>query len=107
MQIIAVIFAIFSGTLELLAGDSAKVYVYARRGSAARSWLSITCDDVLVAELKQGAFFAINVAPGSYTFSVEKGVPLSVDAQLREDSFIRLGWSYGISRSPEGVERIV
>src|SRR5258708_1052166 len=78
------------------AGDRARIYVYARRDTAARSWLPISCGNAVVAELKQGAFFAINVAPGRYTLSIENGIPVSLDARPDEESFIRLDWNYAL-----------
>jgi len=98
---IAVISTIALATaLPMLAEDSARIYVYAQRDTAARSWRSISCNGVVVAELKRGTFFAINVEPGRYTLLVEQGVPLTVDVRSGEESFVRLDWSYGIDRSP-------
>jgi hypothetical protein len=87
-------------SVALMADDLAKVYVYARRDTAARTWLSISCDNLVVAELKQGAFFAIEIAPGRHAFLLENGIPLVLDAQTGQDSFVRLDWSYGIDRPP-------
>ena len=98
---IAVISAIaLAAALPTLAENPTRIYVYAQRDTAARSWLSISCNSVVVAELQRGAFFAINVEPGPYMLSVEKGVPLSIDARAGEESFVRLDWSYGIDRPP-------
>jgi hypothetical protein len=54
----------------------------------------------VVAELKQGMFFAINVPPGRYTLSPAKGVPVAIDVSSGEESFVRLDWNYGVGRSP-------
>jgi hypothetical protein len=84
----------------LLAEDSTRIYVYAQRDTAARSWMAISCGSAVVAELKQGTFFAIDVAPGAYTLFVDKGIPLSIDAHPGDESFVRLDWDYGIDRPP-------
>ena len=98
---IAVFGAVALATAIAISADNpARIYLYARRGTAARSWLSISCGGVVVAELKQGMFFAINVAPGQATLFVENGVPLSVIGHSGEELFIRLDWSYGIDRPP-------
>lgn len=81
-------------------GGSARVYVYAQRDTAARSWIAISCSGIVVAELRKGRFFAINLAAGRYTLSLEKGVPLSLDLRSGEESFVRLDWNYGIGRPP-------
>src|SRR5436190_24317942 len=86
--------------LAAWAEDPTRIYVYARRDTAARAWIAISCGSAGVAELKQGTYFAINVAPGPYTLFVDKGIPLSIDARPGEESFVRLDWNYGIDRSP-------
>jgi hypothetical protein len=83
-----------SATLE----DHGRIYVYAQRLTAASSWQRVSCGDAVVAELKQGTFFAINVPPGRYTLSPEKGVPASVDVRSGEESFVRLDWHYDVGR---------
>ena len=92
------IVAALAATLQ--ADDQARIYVYARRDTAARSWLSISCGNAVVAEIKQGTFFAITLAPGQYTFLSERGVPLSVDPHSGEELFLRLDWNYGVGRPP-------
>jgi len=100
MRIAAISAFALATALSMPAQIPARIYVYAQRDTAARSWLPISCNNVVVAELKRGTFFAINVEPGPYSLFVEKGVPLSVDARSGEDSFVRLDWSYGIDRPP-------
>jgi hypothetical protein len=82
------------------AGDNGRIYVYAQRPSAARSWLPITCGGVAVAELKQGMFFAINLPSGRHTLRAAMGVPASVDVHPGEEVFVRLDWSYQVGRPP-------
>jgi hypothetical protein len=89
-----------AAAFPLPADNSARIYVYARRTTAARSWLQISCGSAVVAELKQGVFFAIKVASGRHTLFVENGVPLSIDARSGEEFFVRLDWNYGIGRPP-------
>jgi hypothetical protein len=86
--------------VTLQADDQARIYVYARRDTAARSWMSISCGSAVVAEIKQGTFFAITLQPGQYTFLGERGVPLSVDTHSGEELFLRLDFNYGVGRPP-------
>ena len=72
--------------------DSARIYVYAERPTLARSWLTISCDGAVVAKLKQGWFFAVNVAPGRHVVATETGVPALVEARSGEEYFARLDW---------------
>ncbi|HLK65965.1 MAG TPA: hypothetical protein VKU19_21165 [Bryobacteraceae bacterium] len=62
--------------------------------------MAISCGGSVVAELKQGTYFAINLAPGKYAFSVEGGIPLFVDVSAGEESFVRLDWNYDVGRPP-------
>ncbi len=87
-------------SLPGLAEDAARVYVYARRETEARSWTAVSCGGAAAAEVKQGHFFALTLAPGRYSLSVENGVPLSVDAAAGEDSYVRLDWHYQVGRPP-------
>jgi hypothetical protein len=81
------------------AEDPGRIYVYAQRQTAARSWLPISCDGAVVAELKRGTLFAMNVPPGRHTLSTETGVPAFVDVHSGEESFVRLDWSFEVGRS--------
>lgn len=73
-------------------GDLDRIYIYAQRETAARSWRPISCDGAIVAKLKRGTFFAINVSPGRHVISDAKGVPLFVDVIAGRDFFVRLDW---------------
>jgi hypothetical protein len=97
---VSVVIAVTLASSTLLGDDTARVYVYARRETAARSWLSISVGDVVVAEVKQGLFFAISLAPGRHTLSVVGGLPLPIDVGSGEKSFVRLDWNYGMDRGP-------
>jgi hypothetical protein len=87
----------------LAAEDPTRIYVYARRDTAARSWISISCDNSVVAEVRQGTFFAVNVAPGKHALLTEGGVPSFVDLAAGKEIFVRLDWDYGIGRPPIAV----
>jgi hypothetical protein len=93
--------------LSTPAENTARIYVYAQRLTSASSWLPISCGDVVVARLKRGTFFAINVDPGRYKLSIENGLPVFVEVRSGEASFVRLDWSFGIGRSPIPVLRTV
>jgi len=82
------------------AEEPTRIFVYAQRDTAARSWLPVSCGETVVAELKQGMFFAINLSPGRYTVGVKGGIPLPVDANPAEESFVRLDWHYQVGQSP-------
>ena len=82
------------------ASDSARIYVFSRRDTPAKSWMSVSCGNAAVADIKQGFFFALNVEPGSYTLSVKNGVPRNVQIHPGEDIFLRLDWDHGIDRDP-------
>jgi hypothetical protein len=83
-----------------VAEDRARIYVYARRETAARSFLSISCDNQVAAEVKQGLFFAVNVDPGRHVVLVDRGLPLFLDVLAGQESFVRLDWNYGIVDLP-------
>jgi hypothetical protein len=61
----------------------------------------------VVAEIKRGRFFAIDVAPGRHMLSEEKGVPTFVDARSGRDSFIRLNWHIEVGQTAIPVWEIV
>jgi hypothetical protein len=100
MRIAAISVVTIATVLTVLAENPARIYVYAQRGTAARAWRQISCNGEVVAELKQGGFFAINVVPGRYIVSVDEGVPISVDVRAGEQVFVRLDWDYGLDRPP-------
>jgi hypothetical protein len=77
-----------------------RVYVYAQRSTPARSWLPVFCGEAAVAALKEGRFFAMLLPPGRYTFSVENGVPRSIEVKPGTDVYLRLDWSHQIGRPP-------
>lgn len=95
--------AVFSAIAASPGSDGAQLYVYAPRDTAARSWLGVSCDGGLIAEIKAGTFFAINLTAGRQTLSVEKGVPLILETHAGQPSFVRLDWNYGINRRPIAV----
>jgi hypothetical protein len=72
-----------------------QVYVYVQHESPVRSWFPVWCDGVLVAKIKQGRFFIINVEPGRHEISEEKGVPAFVDVRSGKKAFVRLEWRNG------------
>ena len=76
--------------------ESARIYVYAPRETAIRSWLPVQCDGTPVAKIKRGNFFAINVAAGKHMLSGGKGVPLFVDSPAGSEAFVRLAWQVEI-----------
>lgn len=77
-----------------VADGPARIYVYADRNTVARSWRPISCDGTVVAKLKRGTFFAINVAPGRHVLSDGKSVPAIIDVRSGEETFVRLDWVF-------------
>jgi hypothetical protein len=96
----AIVTAILLALGSTAAADHARIYVYAQRQTAARSWLPITCDGSVVAELKQGRFFAIDVPPGRHSLGTGQGVPGFLEAAAGGESFVRLNWHYETGRPP-------
>lgn len=84
--------------LSARAEGLARIYVYAQRQTPVRSWLPISCDGAVVAKLKRGTFFAVNVASGRHLLSNEPGVPVFVDVRSGEESFVRLDWNFDVGR---------
>jgi hypothetical protein len=87
--------AVFAGNAHAQpAGNLARIYVYAQSSTAARSWLPISCDSTVVANLKRGTFFAVEAAPGRHVIdlSAGNGVPVSVETHPDEQVFVRLDW---------------
>jgi hypothetical protein len=72
---------------------SARIYVYVQAETPARSWFPILCDGTMVAKLKRGRFFAINVAPGRHLLGAKESLPVFVTAESGEDSFVRVEWA--------------
>ena len=85
---------------QTLAVDQARIFVYARRHTAARSWLAGSCDGAVVAMVRQGAYFAVNVSPGRHELGVQNGVPVFVEVRTGEEHFVRLDWNYEVGRPP-------
>src|SRR5437870_11118367 len=73
----------------------AQIYVYVQRETPARSWFPVSCDGSLVAKVKRGKFFAINVSPGRHVVSDEKGIPAFIDVRSGGQAFVTLGWRNG------------
>src|SRR3989442_752208 len=84
-----------------------RVYVYAQQETPARSWIPISRDGTVVAKLKRGTFFAVNVAPGRHMLSDERGVPVFVDARSGEESFVRLYWHFEVDNPVISLLQVV
>ncbi|HZQ54163.1 MAG TPA: hypothetical protein VFB14_18315 [Bryobacteraceae bacterium] len=76
--------------------DLGRIYVYAERETAARSWRPISCDGAVVAKIKRGTFFAVNVKPGRHVLSYGNGVPAFVDVATGQETFLRLDYQVEI-----------
>ncbi len=85
----------------------ARIYVYAQLETPAGSWIPISCDGTVVAKLKRGRFFAVNVAPGRHMLSDEKGVPVFVGARSGEESFVRFDWHIEVDKPVISVLQVV
>ena len=100
MRFVSIALVSLASVGSVLAQDLARIYVYAQRQTAARSWLPISCDSAVIAKLKRGTFFAINIAAGRHIINEENGIPVFVDARPGEESFIRLDWNFKSGRAP-------
>ena len=89
------------------ADSSGRIYVYAQRDTPARSWLTIACDGKVVAELKRGCFFAVNVSPGRHVLEPQRGVPASIEVRESGEIYVRLDWHYELGQPPVPVLSIV
>jgi len=78
----------------------ARIYVYVQTETPARSWFPVWCDKAVVAKVKRGRFFALNVAPGRHMIREEKGVPVFIDVGSGDESFVRLEWRNGDTGGP-------
>ena len=87
--------------------ERARIYVYVQQETPVRSWFPVSCDGIVVAEIKRGRFFAINVGPGRHMLREERGVPTFVDARSGRDSFIRLNLHIEVGQRPIPVWEVV
>lgn len=68
-----------------------QIYVYSKWESPERKWVNIACDDEIVAKVKAGRFFVMNLPPGRHAVSAGDGIPVFVEARSGEKSFLRMG----------------
>ena len=68
----------------------ARIYVYVPRNAIVRSWVAVTCDGPLLARVRQGRFFAVDLPAGRHVLAIQDGVPLIVDLHSGEDAYFRL-----------------
>jgi hypothetical protein len=68
-----------------------QIYVYADWESPEHRWVDVACDDEIVAKVKAGRFFVINLPPGRHAMSVRDGIPMFIEVRSGEKSFLRLG----------------
>lgn len=100
MRLTVILAILLTTRVSASAEDSARVFVYEQRQTAASSWLPIFFDSAVVAKLNRGKFFAISVTPGRHSLSLEGGVPITVEARSGEELFVRLDWNFGMNRPP-------
>lgn len=77
-----------------------RIYVYAQRDTPANRWQPVSCDGSVAAEIRHGAFFAIDVDPGRHTLVLEHGVPLSIEVGPGIEAFVRLDWRHRVGQQP-------
>jgi hypothetical protein len=105
VAIIAVVTLLLLPTAQ--AEDLARIYVYVQMEAPQRSWFPIWCDGTEIAEIKQGRFFAVTIAPGRHILSDEKGVPVAVVAGPGTELFVRLDWRMQVGGPPISVLQVV
>jgi len=67
-----------------------QVYVYADWESPEHGWVDVACDEEIVAKVKAGKFFVMNLQPGRHAISVQDGIPVFIELRSGERSFLRL-----------------
>jgi hypothetical protein len=67
-----------------------RIFVYAQWEAPVRSWNPIFCDGVVVAKIKRGTFFALNVTPGRHLLARKNGAPTIVNMKAGTEMFVRL-----------------
>jgi hypothetical protein len=77
-----------------------EIFIYASWEYPTRSWVPVSCDGTLVAKVKRGRFFAINVGPGKHMLAQNDGIPLVVNAHAGQQLFVHLGQE--VSDEPSG-----
>jgi hypothetical protein len=65
-----------------------EIFIYAAWEYPARSWVPVSCDGTLVAKVKPGRFFAINVGPGKHMLTQNDGIPLVVTTHPGQQMFV-------------------
>jgi len=68
-----------------------QVYVYADWDLPEHRWLDVACDEEIVAKVKAGRFFVMNLPSGRHTIAVRDGIPIFIEVRSAERSFLRLG----------------
>jgi len=76
------------------------IFIYSSWEYPARSWVPVSCDGTLVAKVKRGRFFSINVGPGTHTLTQNDGIPLVVNARPGQQIFVQL--EQQVSDEPSG-----
>lgn len=104
--------ATFTIALMLIASsaaaeDATRIYVYALRNTPARSWMPVFCDGQVMADVRAGAYFAINIPAGRHILSIDPGVPLPIDIGSNETKFIRVDWHHEIGKQPIPVLNLI
>lgn len=93
IAVVSFAFLVLATPPSARAEDSTRIYVYAKYGTDARSWLPISCDGVVVAKLKHGTFFAVDVEPGKHVLNMARGgLPVFLDVLAGEETFVKIGW---------------
>jgi hypothetical protein len=72
-------------------GPVGEIYVYTNWESPERKWVDIACDVEIVAKVKAGRFFVMDLPPGRHAVSAGDGMPVFVEARSGEKSFLRVG----------------
>lgn len=63
-----------------MAKDSARIIIYLPWDSLQHSHLRVSLDEVSVAEIRAGRFFAVNAEPGRHVLGAGEGIPVVVEA---------------------------
>ncbi|HLV89146.1 MAG TPA: hypothetical protein VKV39_19340 [Candidatus Sulfotelmatobacter sp.] len=71
--------------------ETGQIYVYANWEFPEHKWVDVACDDGIVAKIKAGRYFVLNLSPGRHAVSERDGIPAFVEVRSGEKAYLRLG----------------
>src|SRR5262249_3174102 len=90
MNVARLVFVALLSTTITQSENASRIFVYAQQETATHRWQPVMCDGALVARIKNGTFFAIDVAPGRHVLYLKDGVPAFIDLKPGDEAFVRI-----------------